>query len=202
MTDYPQLLAASLLGSAYLCTGLTGASEPVMHAGDLPIDICFQHGCARQARVHLDQAILTRLAQFFSDATAGPIQERDAIAQAIAQLEQYVGAHSGTDHDLGGTFPGAFQHGQMDCIDEATNTTRYLLLFARQGWLHWHDPSDTATRLPIPRSWWPHTTAVVRERATGREFAVDSWFESNGRPPYVVELSAWRRGWKPSVHQP
>lgn len=133
-----------------------------------------------------------------SDATS----ERAAIAAAIAQLEQYVGNVTGTDHDLGGTFPGAFRSGQMDCIDEATNTTRYLQLFAQQGWLRWHAPREPVTRLPIPRSWWPHSTAVIREASSGREYAVDSWFDANGKPPHIVDLPTWRRGWKPDRGQP
>lgn len=165
------------------------------------LEICYQHGCARHAQVSLDRTVLTALAQTFL-ATQDAERERTAIAAAIASLERYVGAATGTDHDLGGTFPGAFRNGQMDCIDEATNTTRYLQLFAQQGWLRWHEPREPATRLPIPRGWWPHSTAVIRERSTGREFAVDSWFDANGKPPHIVDLPAWRRGWKPDTGQP
>lgn len=165
------------------------------------LDICFQQGCARQAKVTLDRLTLSILAKTFA-APEDAVTERTAIAEAIAHLEQYVGAATGTDRDLGGTFPGAFRQGQMDCIDEATNTTRYLQLFAQQGWLRWHEPREPATRLPIPSGWWPHSTAVIRELASGEEFAVDSWFDANGKPPHIVELTTWLRGWKPETGQP
>lgn len=166
------------------------------------IEVCFQHSCARRKTVRLDPTTLANLARIFSAPAAAPFQERVLIAHAVALLEQHVGALIGTDRDLGGTFAGAFRNGQMDCIDEATNTTRYLQLFMQQGWLRWHDVIEPATRLPIPKSWWPHTTAVIRERTTGHEFAVDSWFEANGQSPYIVDLATWRRGWKPGEQIP
>ena len=168
---------------------------------ELRVEVCFQHGCARNATVLLDQTIMSRLAQDLAAAN-NPGEERAAIAQAIAKLESHVGAATGTDRDLGGTFPGAFRNGQMDCIDEATNTTRYLRMFTQQGWLRWHEPLEPATRLPIPRGWWPHSTAVIREHGTGDTFAVDSWFEANGQPPHIVDLSNWRRGWNPGEKRP
>lgn len=143
------------------------------------------------------ESIARRLA-----ASTNAAEERAAIAHSVAALEQVVGRQTGTDRDLGGTFPGAFKTGQMDCIDESTNTTRYLQLFAQRGWLRWHSVSQPATRLPLPLGWWPHTTAVIHERATGNEYAVDSWFEPNGRPPHIVDLTRWRRGWKPEVQTP
>ena len=29
------------------------------------------------------------------------------------------------------------------------------------------------------------------------EYAVDSWFEDNGKPPHIILLSTWRSGWEP-----
>lgn len=200
MPEYPSLLAVGLLVNLSVCPALTVAAMPAVQS-ELRVEVCFQHGCARNATVSLDQAIVSRLAHVLATAN-NPGEERAAIARAIAKLESYVGAATGTDRDLGGTFPGAFRNGQMDCIDEATNTTRYLQLFVQQGWLRWHEPLEQVTRLPIPRGWWPHSTAVIRERDTGETFAVDSWFEANGQPPHIVDLPSWRRGWKPGAAQP
>lgn len=199
MPERTLLQAACLLSVLYPAWPATAASTPLPQQTALVI--CYQHGCARQATVHLDAATMNILMQTFAP-TQDAASERASIAVAIAYLERYVGAATGTDRDLGGTFPGAFRQGQMDCIDEATNTTRYLQLFAQQGWLRWHAPREPAMRLPIPQGWWPHSTAVIRERSSGREFAVDSWFEANGKPPHIVDLPTWRRGWKPEAGQP
>lgn len=200
MFEHPALPLLGLMAGIF-CTQTAAATQPVSaHAPS--VEVCFQHGCARGTVVQLDRSILNRLGRLFATDTQDPAHERAAMAVAIGLLEQFVGARTGTDRDLGGTFPGAFRNGQMDCIDEATNTTRYLRLFAEQGWLQWHDIVPQASRLPVPRGWWPHTTAVIRERISGRQYAVDSWFEANGRPPHIVELGIWRRGWKPSDQQP
>lgn len=163
------------------------------------LEICYQHGCARQAQVQLSAADVEHLLEAFGAPTHDARTERRAIARAIAAFEQLIGPITGTDRDLGGTFPGAFRAGQMDCIDEATNTTRYLQLLDQAGLLRWHSVAEPATRLSIPRRWWPHTTAVIREHATGEQFAVDAWFDANGYPPHIVDLTTWRRGWKPTA---
>jgi len=38
---------------------------------------------------------------------------------------------------------------------------------------------------------YPHWTAAVRDNS-GKDWAVDSWFEVAGGPPDIVPLSYWR----------
>ena len=195
------LLPAALSAFVPLHGAATAGAYAAPDTAEERIEVCFQHACARQAAVDLEAALLESIARQFTEST-NAVQERAAISSSVAALEQVVGRDTGTDRDLGGTFAGAFRPGQMDCIDESTNTTRYLQLFAEHGWLRWHSVGRPATRLPLPVGWWPHTTAVIRERASGDEFAVDSWFEPNGRPPHIVDLPRWRRGWKPQAQTP
>lgn len=183
------MIAAAQIGTAAAVDGLSGVR----------FEVCQQHGCAQRSEIRLGPDDARRLQQAFGAPAGDARAERRAIARSIAAFEQLVGAKTGTDRDLGGTFPGAFRAGQMDCIDEATNTTRYLHVLDQAGLLRWHSVAEPVTRLPIPRGWWPHSTAVIRERASGTRFAVDSWFEANGRPPHIVDLGRWRRGWKPDA---
>lgn len=196
MTDYrrfhgliPCLLAAALNSAANANDALDGVR----------LEICYQHSCKRQVQIQLSSADVGHVLEVFGARAEDARAERRAIARAIAAFERLIGPKTGTDRDLGGTFPGTFRPGQMDCIDEATNTTRYLQFLDQTGLLRWHHVAKTATRLPLPRGWWPHTTAVIREHATGKQFAVDAWFESNGYPPHIVDLTTWRRGWKPAA---
>lgn len=194
----------SELRTAILAGGLTAALQLGTAAADndlsgARVEICHQHGCANRTEIHLAPDDAQRLLHAFGAPAADARSERLAIARTIAVFEQLVGPRTGTDRDLGGTFPGAFRAGQMDCLDEATNTTRYLRLLEQAGLLRWHGVDEPATRLPIPRGWWPHTTAVIRERSGESKYAVDAWFEPNGRPPHIVELDRWRRGWKPDA---
>jgi hypothetical protein len=125
-----------------------------------------------------------------------PDAERAAIAQAIARMETIIGRHTGTDRDMGRNLPGFGQPGQMDCIDESTNTYTYLRMFEDAGLLRWHRVARRSTRFGLFAG-MPHTTAVIEDTANGVKYAIDSWFLDNGEAPPVVELDRWKSGWQP-----
>ncbi|MCB1555996.1 MAG: hypothetical protein KDJ15_01650, partial [Alphaproteobacteria bacterium] len=128
-------------------------------------------------------------------------RERSAIARAIGRFEEIVGARNGTSADKSGTFAGTGKTGQHDCIDESTNTTMYLTLLEKEGILRFHGVSGPLSRTPFTTlgqgKLWPHQTAVIREIADGKSYAVDSWFHDNGHPAEIVPLATWRAGWAP-----
>lgn len=70
------------------------------------------------------------------------------------------------------------------------------------GLLRFHHVEDTETRggfLIFGR----HSTAAIRDIASGKLYAVDSWFFDNGVPAVVLPLEVWQNGWRPadvSVH--
>jgi hypothetical protein len=124
--------------------------------------------------------------------------EREAVARAVAALESVVGRLASTANDRGGNAFGSGLPGfQLDCVDESTNTTTYLELLAHERLLRWHSVEERANRAWLQGS-WPHWTAVIREQATGTEWAVDSWFFDNGAPPAIVTLDDWYHGWRPA----
>jgi hypothetical protein len=45
---------------------------------------------------------------------------------------------------------------------------------------------------------WPHSTAAMREKATDKRFAVDSWFYDNGAPATIVPFELWKSGYIPA----
>jgi hypothetical protein len=157
------------------------------------ISVCSEHGCSSVARVDFEQNELRQIRELFPD-TGDAAHERERIAEAISLLEKMAGARTGTAADRGRT--GLPRPGQMDCIDEATNSTTYLGLLSRLGVLRWHEVEQPATR-----GWllfgWPHTTAVVRDILSDEAFAVDSWFFDNGAYPVIIPLARWRWGWQP-----
>jgi hypothetical protein len=134
-------------------------------------------------------------------AAATPAAERRAIGRALAIMEQIVGRLTGTGSDKGGNLVGLGLPGQMDCIDESTNASSYLYLLESAGLLQHHTLEGRSTRFGLFVG-MPHTTAVIRETASGRRYAVDSWFFDNGQPPAIVELSAWKAGWRPGEADP
>jgi len=160
--------------------------------------VCHEHGCKEKTRVSLSPQQWGQVRALMSAAPADAAQERARIAQATGLLETLVAPQAGTGRDVGGTFGGIGRgSGQLDCEDEAANTTQYLVMMFEDGLLKFHRP--------IGRQWrgnfingWPHTTAVVVEMSSGREWAIDSWFEDNGQPAHVVEAERWRAGWSPA----
>ena len=115
-------------------------------------------------------------------------------------MELIVGKQTGTDADRGGNWSGFGRAGQMDCIDESTNSTTYLRMLEKEGYLNHHRVVDRATRYGIFVG-APHTTAVIQENSSQTLYAVDSWFFDNGELPVIVKLSEWRTGWRPGKQQ-
>ena len=79
----------------------------------------------------------------------------------------------------------------MDCIDEATNTTSLLLVAQRRGMLKHHRVTTPVARGFFLDGRYPHATAVVKEKASGRAYAVDSWPKANGAKPDILDLDDW-----------
>ncbi len=157
---------------------------------------CFGHGCSsavQDAQFGADWEIIEAL---FEPAAQSPAEERQRMAEAVARFEQVMGPRYGTTADRGGTFTGLGRPGQLDCIDEALNTTALLQMLKNQGLLAWHDVSK-----PIQRGYiidrWPHVTAVVVEQQTDEAYVIDSWFRDNGQKADVVTVGAWLDGWAP-----
>jgi hypothetical protein len=159
-------------------------------------NICYDHGCSSLAWVRLSAEQWQQLRQVFAAPAGTAAGERAQIAAGIAMFERIVGEMTGTAGDKGGNWNGLGLPGQMDCIDESTNTTIYLRMLQKYGLLRWHSVADRATRWSFLS--WPHTTAVIMERDSLERWAVDSWFRDNGEPPFVLPLDLWKRDWKPS----
>lgn len=157
---------------------------------------CWGGTCAEVLRVQLSEEEWSQVRELFNPRAESAEQERTIIAKAIGLLEIFVGTKTGTSGDRAGTFGNSAYPGQLDCNDEATNSTNYLRMLRSDGLLQFHDVLDTSTRggfLFFGR----HSTAVLGERAGGKKFAVDSWFYDNGQPAVVLPLDVWSAGWKP-----
>ena len=158
--------------------------------------VCHGGTCEIVSQVALAEDQWRRVAELFAAPVAGAKQERARIAEAIARLETFAGALTGTAGDRAENGIGESWWSQMDCIDESTNSTTYLRMLASQGLLRFHRVEARVTRGFFIFG-WPHTTAVISERETDARWAVDSWFHENGRPPEIVPLDLWKGGWRP-----
>ena len=159
-------------------------------------EVCQGGGCAQFNQVSINHAEWENVAALFKIKATNPAVERLQISQAVGLLEQIVGAKNGTLGDRAGTFENSDYNGQLDCNDEAINTTTYLRLLKSKDLMTQHEVEDIRTR-NFFFTGWPHTTAVIRDIKTGERFAVDSWFYDNGHAATIVTFKQWKANFKP-----
>lgn len=160
--------------------------------------VCHEHGCQERSDVALTSAQWAEIRALFTPLSVDPAQERTRISQAIGLMERLVAPQARTGGDVGGTFQGVGRgRGQMDCEDEAANTTQYLSMMHDDRLIRFHTIAGWAWRGYFLRG-WPHTATVIEEQGSGARWAVDSWFEDNGKPAHVVPVRAWKSGWEPA----
>jgi hypothetical protein len=175
------------------------AKDKIKNPSPERFSVCFQHTCAMVEHVSLSAAEWLKVGDFFTPEATSAAEERRQIAEAIAWLEIAVGSKIDALDDRGGNLEGFSASGnQLDCVDESTNSTTYLTMMEKAGFLKFHRVDGLATRGGLLFGGiWPHSTAVVSEIDGGRKWAVDSWFFDNGEKPTVVLLDKWRTGWSP-----
>jgi hypothetical protein len=194
--------AAGYLATATLLVASQLSAEPFIRdeiiADPSPdkFSVCLDHSCYTVITQAISEQSWLSVNSPLKIPAASAAKERLAIATAVARMEIIVGKQTGTDADRGGNWSGFGRAGQMDCIDESTNSTTYLRMLEKQGYLHHHRVADRATRFGIFVG-APHTTAVIQENNSETLYAVDSWFFDNGESPVIVKLSEWRAGWRP-----
>ena len=94
----------------------------------LTIGICHAFGCERQTTVQFSQDDVAHLASIMEAGAGSASAERAAIREAVMWMEARVGPVVGSDDDIGGLdMQNAGVPGQMDCLEETTNTTSTLL---------------------------------------------------------------------------
>jgi len=167
---------------------------PAVHG----FNVCVGGGCAEVKNVSLTDAEWRIVTDIFTHAgQTNAEQERGLIALAVGAMEKIVGDETDTATDRAGTFGNSNYPGQLDCNDEAINSTTYMRLMRQNRLIKLHEVEDMRTR-NFFFSGWPHSTAVIHEVATGNRFAVDSWFYDNGFPATVVPFSKWKSGYIPA----
>jgi hypothetical protein len=158
--------------------------------------VCHAYGCRLQTRFRFTEADIASLKALMGKTRKAdtPHEERRAVAYAIGWIERRVGDVIGTSADRPGMdFSASGDPTQQDCVDEATNTTSYLLVLQGNGLLKHHTVGTPFSKENLLRgvAGWPHWTAVLTETATGQRWAVDSWIYANGENPAIVEAEQW-----------
>lgn len=114
------------------------------------VTVCHAYGCKKQTPFTFSESDIAEIgglmARIRRDDT--PAEERRAISYAIAWMERRVAPAVGTASDRPSMdFLGSGDSTQQDCVDEATNTTSYLLVLDRHGLIR-----RTSWKAPSPRT--------------------------------------------------
>ena len=158
--------------------------------------VCHAYGCRMQTPFRFTDADMAALGALMAKTRKADTaaEERRAIAYAIGWMERRTGDVIGTKADRPGMdFSASGDPTQQDCVDEATNTTSYLLILERNAFLRHHVVGTPFSKENLLRgvAGWPHWTAVIKEHVGGQKWAVDSWIYANGENPAVVETEKW-----------
>ncbi|MET0870073.1 MAG: hypothetical protein ABWY15_04225 [Methyloceanibacter sp.] len=86
-------------------------------------------------------------------------------------------------------FRGSGDRSQQDCVDEATNTTSYLLVLARHGLIRHHAVERPFAKDDFGK--WTHWAALISERESGELFAIDSSASFNGENHTVQSAASF-----------
>lgn len=159
--------------------------------------VCHEYGCAKRTAVRLPPEEWQEIRDVFKEEVADAGIERMRIATAIGRLEVFVGRLTGTSNDKGGTLNSIALPGQQDCVDEAVNTTTYLVLMEQDGLIKHHKAQSVAWRGTLFGKVLPHVTPVMADTGSGELWAVDSSFFDNGKEPVLLPLKEWLAGWEP-----
>lgn len=156
------------------------------------VTVCHAYGCKEQTKFTFTPADVAEISALMARVRRddSPAEERRAIAYAIGWMERRVAPAVGTASDRPSMdFGGSGDSSQQDCVDEATNTTSYLLVLDRHGLIRHHRVERPFAKDSIKR--WTHWAALIEERGTGARFAIDSSSGPNGDNPTVQAAASF-----------
>jgi hypothetical protein len=183
----------SLLGAAGCSTSSSGNSGGALELGyALPkrVDICHGYACTYRAKLNLDANDGEKFKAILSEGAESPADERAAIARADQYFEERAYSVTGIRDRPRAEVTGQ-EKGQMDCVDESTNTNTLLVYLAERGLLKYHKVARKETRGFFIDGRYPHWTAVISDPA-GVKWVVDSWYAPMGGSPDIIPLSEWK----------
>ncbi|MGO3930359.1 hypothetical protein NP284_18865 [Rhodopseudomonas pseudopalustris] len=154
--------------------------------------VCYGFVCRRRHMLEFGPADRRALTQIMSAGRANAAAERAAVQKAVVWFDRRVGPVIGTAGRVArADFRSGSDKGNFDCWDTTRNTTSLLLLMQQWGLLKYHAVGDPHYRGNVLALQTPHNTAVLVERATGVEWAVDLWTRSYAQAPEVMPVADW-----------
>jgi hypothetical protein len=198
------LLAAGLSG----CVS-GGGSDPRIHYVSFDaeppsgnkVTVCHAYTCKMQTPYTFSKQDLADIRAVMARTKRADtaFEERRAVAYAIAMIDVKIGNKLGIKDRAGMQFTASGDPTQEDCVDVATNTTSYLLVMQANGMLKYHTVEGTMSKENLakgmatlnPVKYWPHWSAIIKDKQTGQKYAVDRWPFDQGENPAIQKVEDW-----------
>ena len=160
------------------------------------VTVCSGYTCHNKNIIKISADEWATIEALFAPAPLSAEEERNRVSIAVGLFETLTGAKAGTLNDKPESPLLLKTTGQLDCVDEAFNTSIFLNLLAQNNLLVFHTVKAPEQRGHFIGG-WPHSTAVLNEPESGVNYAIDSWFYKSGVSAEVLTLALWKSGWKP-----
>lgn len=153
--------------------------------------VCYGFVCRRRTILDFNAADRKALTQIMAAAKSAEA-ERAAIQKAVIWFDRRMAPELGTDRRVAYA---DFRHfdaaHNYDCWDTTRNTTSLLLVLREWGLLKHHAVGNPRYRGNPLRFQTPHNTAVLVDRASKIEWAVDLWTRKFAEAPDVMPVEKW-----------
>src|SRR3954453_4138777 len=154
--------------------------------------VCYGFVCRRREILDFSPADRKALTQMLAAGKASAAAERAAGQKAVVWFDRRMGPVIGTNKRVAkADFRYFDDKHNYDCWDTTRNTTSLLLVLQEWGLLKHHAVGDPRYRGNALVLQTPHNTAVLVERATGRECVVDMWPRGYLESPDVMLVEQW-----------
>jgi hypothetical protein len=154
--------------------------------------VCYGFVCRRREFLDFTAGDRSALTQILASGRASASAERAAVQKAVIWFDRRMGPVIGTDKRVAkADFRYFDDKHNFDCWDTTRNTTSLLLVLQEWGLFKYHLVGDPHYRGNVLVLQTPHNTAVLVERATGIEWAVDMWPRGYLQPPDVMTVQKW-----------
>ncbi len=191
MTLISKLLIIIGIGAVSLSACQSSSSTSNFNAEKF-VQVCSGFGCIYRQKLAFSASDMNKIRSVLDATVQDAGAERLALAELVAWKEQLGQQKLKMRRDTRLSYQrDRGIRGQMDCVDESSNTLAFLQFLEKEGLLKHHQPRRIAGRGFLFDGRYPHKTAVIRDK-NGDDWAVDSWKKHGGEPPQVVDLAIWR----------
>ena len=154
--------------------------------------VCYGFVCRRRVELDFTAADRKALTQIIAAGKASAVAERAAIQKAVVWFDRKVGPTLGTTARVArADIRSGADAKNFDCWDSTRNVSSLLLVMQEWGLLKYHTVGNPRYRGNILVMQLPHNTAVVVEKESRIEWAVDMWTTRYLQPPDVMLLETW-----------